>query len=544
MRAALIFPPQWDPRQPPLAPSILAGTMRRAGADTRVFDLNVALYRHLLLSHEPGGIGSFLLQKLLDPKNLVDVQSYLRISQEAQKIFDSEFDPAGRARLFWDACGGLPSVSSSAGWKIAAEKPEKLPFIGHLGKELAEILSWSSDFIGFSIISDTQLPAALALAAFMRKRLPAAKIVFGGDAVTYRRRLLTSQGWLGSIIDAVCLGDGEPFVTAAAKGMSPAGSPNSLSWEVAGRSCGVQQSLHDFSNSSPAEFSALPLHDYLTPHLVMPVETARGCPWGRCAFCIHPVRAASGRPLYRPRSMAAVTEEIETLFAAGHRRFFIVDEALPPARLRELAEIFAALPEPVFWIGYARLDAGHTLEGFLRARASGCLKLFIGLETGSDRILARFNKGVDRAQTRRVLLDAAAAGLAVHTFLMTGFPGEDASDRQATLDLLADVWPAFAPFGVSFDLFALTGELETEMAADPASFGWEGPKFDGRNDLAWQFPLLTGPAAAETLAEFRASLHSLADRVLGREFGLRHAALAQDSLHLLLLEAKTSLRRP
>ena len=538
MRAALIFPPQWDPRQPPLAPSILAGTMRRAGADTRVFDLNVALYRHLLLSHEPGGIGSFLLQKLLDPKNLADAQSYLRISQEAQKIFDSEFDPAGRARLFWDACGGLPSVSFSAGWKIAAEKPEKLPFIGRLGKELAEILSWSPDFIGFSIISDTQLPAALALAAFMRKRLPTAKIVFGGDAVTYRRSLLADQGWLGSIIDAVCLGDGEPFVAAVAAGMSPAGSPNSLSWEVAGRSCDGQQSLHDFSKSTPADFAALPLHDYLTPHLVMPVETARGCPWGRCAFCIHPVRAASGRPLYRPRSMAAVTEEIEKLFAAGHRRFFIVDEALPPARLRELAEIFAALPEPVFWIGYARLDAGHTLEGFLRARASGCLKLFIGLETGSDSILARFNKGVDQAQARRVLLDAAAAGLAVHTFLMTGFPGEDASDRQATLDLLAHVWPAFDPFGVSFDLFALTGELETDLMTDPKAFGWEGPKFDGRNDLAWQFPLLKGPAAAESLAEFRAELHSLADLVLGREFGLRHAALAQDSLHLLLLEAR------
>jgi len=538
MRAALIFPPQWDPRQPPLAPAILAGAMQRAGADIRVFDLNVALYRNLLQSTGNGAIGSFLLQKLLDPKNLADAQNYLRISQEAQKIFDSEFDPAGRARLFWDACGGLPSVNSSGGWKLAVEQSEKLPFIRHLAGELAEIMRWTPEFIGFSIISDTQLPAALALASFIRKRLPDAKITFGGDAVTYRRSLLADQGWLGSIIDSVCLGDGETFVAAVASGVNPASSPNSLSWQVAGRSCGVQQSVHDFSNSSPAEFLALPLNDYLTPHLVMPVETARGCPWGRCAFCIHPVRAASGRPLYRPRPLPAVLEEITKLFAAGHRRFFIVDEALPPARLRELADVFAALPEPVFWIGYARLDAGHDREGFARARASGCLKLFIGLETGSDRILARFNKGVDQARARRVLLDAAAAGLAVHTFLMTGFPGEDASDRQATLDLLADVWAAFDPFGVSFDLFALTGELETDLMADPTAFGWQGPQSDAGNDLAWQFSLLKGLAAAESLAEFKAELHSLADRVLGREFGLRHAALAQDSLHLLLLEAR------
>ena len=138
MRAALIFPPQWDPRQPPLAPAILAGAMQRAGADTRVFDLNVALYRHLLQSTGNGEIGRFLLQKLLDPKNLADAQNYLRISQEAQKIFDSEFDPTGRARLFWDACGGLPSVNSSAGWKTAAVPMAKVGIISRL-----KAVAWS-----------------------------------------------------------------------------------------------------------------------------------------------------------------------------------------------------------------------------------------------------------------------------------------------------------------------------------------------------------------------------------------------------------------
>ncbi len=540
MRAALIFPPQWDPRQPPLAPALLAGILLRAGAETRVFDLNISLYRRLLQAKTPGDIEDYLVRRLLDPKTLLDAQAFLRISQEAQNIFDSRFDPAGRARLFWDACAGLPSTNSSVGWKTAAEQSEKLPFIRHLGKELAEILHWSPELIGFSIISDTQLPAALALAAFLRKQLPDTKIVFGGDAVTYRRSLLAAQGWLGSTINAVCLGDGEPFLAATAECKSPGAFPNALSWGKTGAYHIASPEIHDFSLLNTADFSVMPLRDYLTPHLVMPIETARGCPWGRCSFCIHPVRSATGRPMYRPRPMPAVAGEIGKLFSAGYRRFFIVDEALPPARLRELADVFTSLSEPVTWAGYARLDAGHDRDGFFRARASGCLKLFIGLETGSQRILNRFNKGVDPERARRVLLDAAAGGIAVHTFLMTGFPGEEKSDRQATLDLLADVWPAFEPFGVSFDLFTLTGELETEMAADPEKFGWDGPKFDGHNDLAWQFPLLTGPAAAESLAEFRAGLHSLADQVLGREFGLRHAALAQDSLHLLLLEARNS----
>lgn len=539
MRTALIFPPQWDPRQPPLAPALLVSALQATGADARVFDLNIALYRRLLRSPIPGGIEDFVLRRLLDPNSLSDAQSYLQISGEAQKIFDERFDPRGNGRLFWDTCGGLPSASSSSAWQNIIATPESIPFFRHLESEINDILHWTPDLIGISVISDTQLSATLALAAFFRHNLPQARIILGGDAITYRRSVLAGQGWLGATLDAVCLGDGESLMTALASGASPAGAPNAMSWNKRGESRTGISILHDMSFLNSPDFESLPLKDYLTPHLVMPVETARGCSWGRCAFCIHPVRSVSGRPRYRPKPMTVVAAEIKQLFTAGHRRFFIVDEALPPRRLRELADLFSSLPEPVSWIGYARLDAGHTRESFSMARAAGCRKLFIGVESGSDRILAQFHKGVDTARARRVLLDAAAAGLAVHSFLMTGFPGEKESDRQATLDLLNDVWPAFDPFGVSFDLFPLTGELETDLMADPATYGWNGPKHNSRNDLAWQFPLSAGPEAAESISEFRSRINTLADRILGPTFGLRHAFLAQDSLHLLLLDART-----
>ncbi|PKL43086.1 MAG: hypothetical protein CVV41_11825 [Candidatus Riflebacteria bacterium HGW-Riflebacteria-1] len=539
MRAALIFPPQWDPRHPPLAPAMLAGSLRSAGAETRIFDLNIALYRRLLLPTGPHGIEDFLLSRLLDPHSLCNAENYLQTCQQAQKIFDERFDRHGTGRLFWDTCGGLPSAVTSRGWQDSLHSPEKLTFLHHLESEIAEIRQWTPDLISISAISDTQLAATLALATLFRRALPDCRIVLGGAAITYRRSILPAQAWLRSTIDAVCLGDGEPLMTAIASGVAPNETPNNLSWNEAGAALIGTAILQDMSFVQPPDFSKFPLKEYLTPHLVIPVETARGCPWGRCAFCIHPVRAVTGRPLYRPRPMNLVAAEIAQHFIAGHRRFLIVDEALPPPRLRELADIFADLPEPVSWIGYARLDAGHDREGFIRARASGCRKLFIGVESGSDRILTRFHKGVDAARARRVLLDAAAAGLAVHSFLMTGFPGEDESDRQATLDLLADAWPAFEPFGVSFDLFPLTGELETDLMANPPAFGWKDPQRDAHNDLAWQFPLSHGPSAAESLADFKSRIHKLADRVLGPAFGLRHASLAQDSLHLLLLEART-----
>ncbi len=538
MRAALIFPPQWDPRQPPLGPAVLAGALQASGAEIRVFDLNIALYRRLLHQAGPHGVEDFLLRRLLDPNSLRNAENYLNTIQEVQKIFDERFDPRGTGRLFWDTCGGLSSVVTSRDWQNAMNAPDQLPFARHLENEIADLIAWAPELVGVSVISDTQLPAALALSALIRHRLPKCRIIFGGDAFTYRRSLLGEQSWLGATIDAICMGDGEPLITAIAAGIAPGTAPNALSWADKSSPATEKNALQDMSALPLPDFSGFPLDDYLTPHLVMPVETARGCPWGRCAFCIHPVRAATGRPLYRPKPVEAVRAEINNLYAQGHRRFMIVDEALPPARLRELSDIFASLSEPVSWIGYARLDEGHTRAGFASARAAGCLKLFIGVESGSDKILARFHKGVDAKRARRVLLDAAAAGLAVHSFLMTGFPGEDDSDRQATLDLLADVWPSFDPFGVSFDLFPLTAELETDLMADPAAFGWPGAQRDYRSDLAWQFPMMAGPEAAESLATFRSCIHAAADRALGSAFGLHHAALAQDCLHLLLLEAR------
>lgn len=539
-RIALVFPPQWDPRQPPLGLAVLAGSLRAAGAEVRVFDLNLALYRRLLIPGVAGGIEEILQRRLLDPAGLADAPAYLRTSEELQRIFDERLDPDGRYRLFWDTAGGPWSPASARDWQAVLTGRETPPAVRHLAPEIAALLDWNPDLIGISVIADTQLGAALSLAGRLRRTRPGVRLVIGGDALTYRRGLLSALSWLREWVDVIGLGDGEPLLEALGTlpGPLPPGSlPNALVWGADGSPAIGPTVLPDLGRQPPPAFDALPLAQYLTPLLVMPLETARGCPWGRCAFCIHPVRAPTGRPLYRPKPLEVVAAQLRSLFEAGHRRFFVVDEAVPPPRLRALADLFGRLPGPVSWIAYTRLDAGHDRAGFERAQASGCRKLFIGVETGADRLLARFHKGVDAARSRRVLLDAAAAGLAVHFFLMTGFPGEEEADRQATLDLLADVWPAFDPFGISYDLFPLSGERDTDLLADPAAFGWEGPRPGPHQELAWQFPVAAGPAAAAAWSDFRRRLDDLADRVCGPAWGLRHAGLAQDSLHLLLLEA-------
>ncbi len=535
MRAAIIFPPQWDPRQPPLAPAILAASFHNAGIEIRHFDLNLALYRQLLKPSIEGDIEDYLQKKLLDPENLRNAQAYLQTSEQLQKIFDEKFDPQGSSRLFWDACQGFPAIASSKDWQriIVNEKP--MPAIRHLQKHISALLDWAPDLACFSVISDTQLAVTLSLAAIIRRHRPDTRIIAGGSAFAYRRSLFANQKWLAHTFDFICLGEAEPIIEALTSGnIATTAQPQNLETHPAN----LQQNnaeLCNFAKPTIPDFSGMPLSDYLTPSLVMPLETARSCPWGRCAFCIHPVRAANGRPSYRPKPAAMVEQEIKQLFASGCRHFFIIDEAIPPSRLQMLANMFLSLPEAVNWIGYARLDEGHNHEIFTKARQSGCLKLFIGVESGSDKILSQFNKGTNAKRAERVLTDLAAAGIAAHFFLMTGFPDETRSDRQATLNLLAKVLPKFDPFGFSFDLFPLNAELETDMLADPQAYGLKMPYRGSGNDLCWQFPLLSGTEGNAHLSDFRRQINDLADRILGSDFGLRHACLAQDSLHLLLL---------
>lgn len=535
MRAALIFPPQWDPRQPPLAPAILAACFRKAELEFRHFDLNLALYRNLLNPEFKGDIKDYLLARLLDPKNLSNAMSYLQISEQVQKLFDERFDQQGAGRLFWDGCQGFPPIGSSRDWQTIISNNKPMPALKHLQKEISTLLDWAPDLVCFSVISDNQLAATLSLAATIRNSLPKTFIIAGGSAFAYRRNLFEHQGWLRQAFDLICLGDAESMIDLIQSGTyASKGDNNTLPSFFPARS-EKSSGICNFSSTIMPDFSGMPLTDYLTPKLVMPIETARSCPWGRCAFCIHPVRAANGRPSYRPKPWAMVEQEIKQLFADGCRHFFIIDEAIPPPRLQHLSEIFTSLSEPVFWIGYTRIDEGHNRETFVKARQSGCLKFFIGVESGSDRILNRFNKGTSAKRARRVLVDLAAAGIAAHFFLMTGFPGENECDRQATLQLLAEVLPEFDPFGFSFDLFPLNGELETDLLADPDKYGLQPPCRGPDNDMCWQFPLLLGAKGKNHLSQFRHQITELADQILGNDFGLRHAGLAQDSLHLLLL---------
>ncbi len=214
-----------------------------------------------------------------------------------------------------------------------------------------------------------------------------------------------------------------------------------------------------------------------------------------------------------------------------------MDEAIPPARLADLSRMIPGLSRPVSWIAYSRLDQGHSAEELQNARKAGCRKLFFGLESASERILKRFGKGITVAGARKVLMDAGEAGIGIHLFLMTGFPGESIEDQDATTEFLRTILPRLDPFSFSFDLFPLWAERETPLFADPKRFGANGILRSADDDLAYQYRLEASPGTGRPPLRFLEAVTDTVVGAFGGRDGLHTIRFSQDSLHLLMIES-------
>lgn len=138
------------------------------------------------------------------------------------------------------------------------------------------------------------------------------------------------------------------------------------------------------------------LRRYWVPYTI---QTSRGCPF-RCTFCsVH--RFFGGH--YRMRPVPEVVEELKT-FGPKKRVVFVDDNIFGNrARAEELMEGMIGLQHE--WFGQASMDKLQD-EAFLRlASRAGCRLLFVGLESLSNENLRDINKGHNRPERMREMVE-------------------------------------------------------------------------------------------------------------------------------------------
>jgi radical SAM superfamily enzyme YgiQ (UPF0313 family) len=74
-------------------------------------------------------------------------------------------------------------------------------------------------------------------------------------------------------------------------------------------------------------------------------------------------------------------------------------------------------------------------------KAIGCKKIFFGAESGSQKVLDAMNKGARISQIFEAAERCKRLGIEMYFFMMVGYPGEDWSDLQLSVDMLRKTLP-------------------------------------------------------------------------------------------------------
>ncbi|MGQ0736873.1 MAG: B12-binding domain-containing radical SAM protein [Acidobacteriota bacterium] len=181
----------------------------------------------------------------------------------------------------------------------------------------------------------------------------------------------------------------------------------------------------------------------------MNLATTRGCPY-HCNWCAKPIYGQR----YAVRSPEAVVDEMAWLagtYAPDELAFVDDVFGLQPGWIDRFASSLqtSRLSMPFRCL----MRADQISEQTARTLASvGCRMVWMGAESGSQRILDAMEKGTTVTQIREAASRLRRAGVSVGLFLQFGYPGESWDDVQATLQLVRDVGPDDIGVSVSYPL--------------------------------------------------------------------------------------------
>lgn len=159
--------------------------------------------------------------------------------------------------------------------------------------------------------------------------------------------------------------------------------------------------------------------------------TARGCPY-RCRWCSHGVYGQT----HRRRKPALVVDELEWLIQRYHPDMaWLADDVftIHHGWLYEYAEEMKRRNLTLPFECISRADRLN--ERVMDTLAElGCFRLWIGSESGSQRLLDAMERGVTVEQVHAAVRLAKSRGIKAGMFLMWGYGDEDLSDIEATVE--------------------------------------------------------------------------------------------------------------
>lgn len=347
-----------------------------------------------------------------------------------------------------------------------------------------KIQQWKPTVVCLTVPFPGNLYGALTCGKYLKQHHPDIKIVMGGGYANTELRSLTEPR-VFNYVDFICLDDGEAPLLTLLEHLSGQRDRHQLK-RVFARTQGVvtyhngarEKDIPQRETGTP-NYRDLPLTDYLSViEVVNPMHRlwsdgrwnkltlAHGCYWGKCSFCDITLDYIKR---YEPVTASLLCDRIEEIIEqTGQTGFHFVDEAAPPALMRDLALEIIRRKLTVTWWTNIRFEVSFTPDLCTLLKSSGCIAVSGGLEVASDRLLERMKKGVTVSQVARVADAFTQAGIMVHAYLMYGFPTQTMQETIDSLEMVRQLFMNGVVQSGFWHRFAMTAH--SPVGVNPAGF--------------------------------------------------------------------------
>ncbi len=344
------------------------------------------------------------------------------------------------------------SAHSFAPIDQALQQPENIIETWMLELLKAHIDKQRPDVVGLTIPFPGNLYAALKCGQYIKLNYPNIKIVAGGGYVNTELREL-SEPAVFNYVDFITLDDGERPLQNILEFLGGKRKVEELTRTFLRIGSEVKYSNYekeacishkdigspDYSDLSLDKYLSLidlanPMHRLWSDGRWNKITIAHGCYWHKCSFCDTSLDYIQR---FDSASATVLVDRIESIIAqTGQTGFHFVDEAAPPATLKELALELLRRKINISWWTNIRFENAFTEDLCKLLAESGCIAVTGGLETASDRLLKLMNKGVTVRQAAQVCSNLTSAGIMVHAYLMYGFPTQTAQETVDSLEIV------------------------------------------------------------------------------------------------------------
>jgi radical SAM superfamily enzyme YgiQ (UPF0313 family) len=308
-----------------------------------------------------------------------------------------------------------------------------------------EISLWKPDIVGLTAMTLTMVDVMLT-AQLVKKVNPEIVVCLGGPhLVIYPEETIRLKA-----VDFVIRGDGEVSFSLLLRelvGERQFDRVPGLVYQDKDRGVHINPPMSPGPGLEDLPFPDRTMVPYQKYYSIMTANrpvgtmiTAKGCPYS-CIFCGEQTR----HPVWR--SGASVSREMELCKQLGIQEMFFVDDTFYVKKQAALAIAQALIDRRIGmpWGARARVN-NLDREMLKKFKESGCRRLHIGVEAGTNKVLETLKKKITVEQARRAFKLCREVGIDTMAYFIIGNPGETLEDVKATLALACELEPTMVQF--------------------------------------------------------------------------------------------------